>query len=312
MVNVTRDAASFFENEQYPYFIYGCTNLARHLGNLMERCGLKLYGYLDWNESAWGSNYYGHKVYPRKKITDVVDCPVYNIILTMNDIKSVLLDFWEMDRTYNILIPSQFSSGKFINNLLLAPLRNRLLKNKDITVISNNCSDKLIYEAIGIPPKNRSPFSNNAMNHEDYLKLVKNVQYYIEQELELDSYEYKGITIDKSDVYPVGRLGDIKIHFAHSSEWEKIKGIWEKRKNNIYLDSMFWIFSDYRRPILYPVAKEFSQLNVNKCIQLSECMYYLPGVNYATEKNGTFLDEDSIIEDWFDLLGWLNGEYTFC
>lgn len=313
MVRIIRNVREFFADEKYPYFIYGCTKLGRYTGEFMNRCQMNCCGYLDQYEASWGADYWGIRVFNPRVMISEFDSPVYNIILTVKDIKSVLLDFWDMDmdKIYNILIPPQFASGKYMNNLLLAPLRNRLLKNKEFTVVSNNCTDRLIYEAVDIPRRDRAPFNNSAFCHEDFLKFAMNFEFYIKQELEFCCYEYQGIMMNRSDVYPVGKLGDIKVHFGHSVEWERVKTTWDKRKKNIHMESMFWIFSDYGSVIKYPIAKAFSGLDLNKCLQLSECMYCLPCVNYAMEKNGTFLDEDSIIEEWFDLLGWLNEEYVF-
>lgn len=313
MVRIFRNVKAFFADEKYPYFIYGCTRLGRYTGDFMNRCGMNCCGYMDSCEVSWGADYWGGTVFHPDNMIDEIDSPVYNIIVTVKEIEAVLLKFWNMnmDKIFNVLIPPQFASGKYMNNLLLAPLRNRLLKNKDFTVVSNNCVDRLIYEAMDIPKRDRASLSNGSFTHEDFLKLAVRFNFYMNQELDFCCYEYRGITLNRHDVYPVGWLGDIKVHFGHSAAWDRVKAVWDKRKKNIHMDSMFWILSDYGNVIKYPIAKAFSELDLNKCLQLSECMYYLPSVNYSTKEKGTFLDEDSIIEEWFDLLGWLNGEYMF-
>lgn len=323
MVKITKDEQYFFKKyedseRKEPLFIYGCTPIGKWMGLLLDECGIEFISYIDKNIKAAGKSFFGHNIINKFQLLEYIDSPVYNIILTVEDTKSVLLDFWNMDQSklYNILLPKQFDNGKPNGNLMLAPLRYRLIKNKKITVIANNCSDINIYRYLGIPSSDCSPFTigGAALWPTDFLKLVENFEYYMHCELQIDSWEYRGIVPYDLRVYPSGKLGDIRIYFPHA-EGEKVDHIiqkWEEYKHNIYKEHTFWILSDAQRTIPYAVVKRFSELPVNKCISLTRSMYYLPSINYTANSNQAFFDMDGmIIEDWFDLIGWINGDYTF-
>lgn len=274
--------------------------------------------YIDRNMKASGKQFFGHNIINRFQLLDYIESPLYNIILTVEDTKSVLLDFWNMDQTkiYNILLPKSYDNGKPNGNSMLAPLRYRLIKNKKITVISNNCSALNIYRYLGIPSSDWSPFTvvGAAFWPTDLVKLAENFEHYMDCELQIDSWEYRGIVPCDLRIYPSGKLGDIRIYFPHAEEKtsDHILQQWEECKHMIYKDRMFWVLSDAQRTIPYAVAKSFSELSVNKCISLTRSMYHLPSINYTANPNQVFLDMDgTLIEDWFDLIGWINGDYTF-
>lgn len=81
---------------------------------------------------ATRKSFFGHKIINRFQLLEYIDSTVYNIILMVEDIQSVLSDFWNMDQTkiYNILLSKQFDNGKPNGNLMLVLLRYRLIKNK--------------------------------------------------------------------------------------------------------------------------------------------------------------------------------------
>lgn len=287
------------------------------MGLLLDQCGIGFIAYIDRNMRASGKSFWGHNIINKFQLLEYIGSSVYNIILTVEDTKSVLLDFWNMDQSklYNILLPKQFDNGKPNSNLMLAPLRYRLIKNKKITVISNNCSALNIYRYLGIPSSDWSPFAfaGAAFASIDFLKLVENFEYYMNCELQIDSWEYRGIVPHDLRIFPSGKLGDIRIYFPHG-EGEKKDHIlqqWEEHKR-IYKDYMFWILSDAQWTLPYTVVKKFSEMPLNKCIVLTRSMYCVPSINYIANPNQAFLDiNGTLIEDWFDLVGWINGDYTF-
>lgn len=313
MVHITKDSKFFFESARFPIFIYGCTVLGKHLADLMARCGLQVGGFIDRSRTALGKSFWGVRVITKEEMIKLYSVDVYNIIITVTDINSVLLDFWNMEteNNYNMLVPKQFDNGNFNSNVLLAPLRNRLLKNKNITIVSNNCSDRLIYDAIEIPINQRPPFCLAGLCEEDFVKLAEKFSYYAGKMPEYDRTEYRGLTIRKDAVYPVGKLDDIFMHFVHEDEWESVLRKWIKMRENINENNVFYIFSDFQRPIKYVTLKKFSDLPVNRCILLSKTMYCLPGVNYTAPEMDFLFDGSFIIEEVLDLIGWLNGQYEF-
>lgn len=66
--------------------------------------------------------------------------------------------------------------------------RKRKLKNKDFTIISNNCCGGLIYRTLGI--KYNSPTVNSWISRKDFFVFCNNLKEYFSYELE----EYKDNT----------------------------------------------------------------------------------------------------------------------
>ena len=78
----------------------------------------------------------------------------------------------------------------------------RRLKNENFSVISSNCNGMFMYYDLDLPYL--TPTVNLSIEMNDYVKMVQNLKWYMEQEMrEADDQQYK---------CPVGVLGDIKIH----------------------------------------------------------------------------------------------------
>lgn len=73
----------------------------------------------------------------------------------------------------------------------------------------------------------------------DYLKFVKNLKEYLNKELifikpeDANQYEEVKPYVNKFGEYPIGRLGDIDIHFLHYSSKEEAYEKWNRRKQRI-------------------------------------------------------------------------------
>src|SRR5690606_37279406 len=86
----------------------------------------------------------------------------------------------------------------------------RHIKNYDFAIVSNNCWGGGFYQALGLPYN--TPFIGLYINIPCYIKMLGNMNHYLQQELEfIDNSKYP---IKKSN-YPIGLLGDIEIHFLH-------------------------------------------------------------------------------------------------
>jgi len=122
----------------------------------------------------------------------------------------------------------------------------KLLKNGNITIISNNCIGGFLYQKYGI--KYYSPTIGLQFTQEGFLKLCKNLEYYIQEELMEsedkmleDFIKLGGTGVD----FPVGKLGDIIIFFQHYKTFEEAKIKWDERKSRINKNRIFFIFVGY-------------------------------------------------------------------
>ena len=128
---------------------------------------------------------------------------------------------------------------------LFAPVRRLQLKNRDFTIISNNCWGGICYEYYGI--KKLSPTVGMYFYAEDYIKFISNLRYYLFQEIMMisasDSKHFESLK-KKGELWaPVGKIDDIEVVFLHYRNPEVAKEKWQKRVKRINWNNIIYKFS---------------------------------------------------------------------
>ena len=135
-----------------------------------------------------------------------------------------------------------------LNEKVLSKIRNKHLKNKSFTVISNNCWGAYIYRLFGLPYQ--SPTIGLYIMPEDYLKFINNLEYYI------NKCDLKFIKLEESHNYnyfksqgnsencPIGVLDDVEIMFLHYKTEEEALEKWNRRCKRIDWDNLIVKFND--------------------------------------------------------------------
>jgi len=141
---------------------------------------------------------------------------------------------------YNNRIARRWNN--LIRELFLLPRMRRRLKNKDVTILANNCNGGFIYHDLGL--RFCSPTINMFFYNDHFFAFLEDLDYYLGQELRLAEHPlYTGIEKD----YPICELGEgkkrIELHFLHYDSFEDAKNCWDKRKARMNKDNMFAIFS---------------------------------------------------------------------
>ena len=108
------------------------------------------------------------------------------------------------------------------------------LKNRDATIISSNCNGEYMYYDMKL--RFLSPTINLSFDMNDYVKLLENLRWYMEQPIT----PYQDDRFD----YPCGMLGDIEIRFNHYKTFEEAVAKWEERKQRINWDNLYIIAID--------------------------------------------------------------------
>ena len=108
------------------------------------------------------------------------------------------------------------------------------LKNRDATIISSNCNGEYMYYDMKL--RFLSPTINLSFDMNDYVKLLENLHWYMEQPIT----PYQDNRFD----YPCGMLGDIEIRFNHYKTFEEAVAKWEERKRRINWDNLYIIAID--------------------------------------------------------------------
>lgn len=179
------------------------------------------------------------------------------------------------------------------------------LKNKDFSIICGTCAGGVITHRLG--KKFLSPTVNLWFTEKDLQKMVRNLKWYMQQELEF---------IDPEFGYPAAKCGDIVIHFNHVKTNEEAKNQWYKRRDRINYDNIWVISSDNK--LSYEDIKEFGKIPCKGKVMFTAKEY--PEFDYclyikAYEGRGTcgtyMSDHTSILdrfvfEKYFDYVKWLN------
>ena len=121
-----------------------------------------------------------------------------------------------------------------ILRLKLNSKNRKLVKNKEVTIFSNNCVGGVIYSELGL--KFHSPLINMFFYPKDYIKFLKNPKKYIYGEVLLKSQNQFN--------YLVVLIEDIEIHCVHFHSFEEIVQKWESRSKRINWDNIKVIMSE--------------------------------------------------------------------
>lgn len=113
------------------------------------------------------------------------------------------------------------------------------IKKNPPTILSPNCWGGITYNSLGLEFK--SPLINMYMNHEDYIKFLKKLRYYLECPLEFMEMAYDS---NLKKPYPVVRCADIIFHFNHYQSYPEALQCWNRRKERINWDNIIAMFFD--------------------------------------------------------------------
>lgn len=138
-----------------------------------------------------------------------------------------------------------------IRNRIVIPLiRKKLhneLKDKNFTIISNNCWGGTVYESYNL--QKQSPTVGMFIMPKDYIKFLNNLEYYLMQSLEFiepQESKWKSVLENKSNwgTYLIGKLDDIELHLLHYHDKEKALEKWNKRIKRINREKLLVKFND--------------------------------------------------------------------
>ena len=140
-------------------------------------------------------------------------------------------------------------------------IRRKFLKDKNFTIISNNCFGGGVYQYFDLPYN--SPTVGLYFFAKDYIKFLKNIKYYLNLELKFISCEesknYIYLTEDSKKV-PIGILDDVEIVFLHYKSEKEAFEKWERRKKRINWDRLVVKFNDQNNATEEDI-KEFDNLD---------------------------------------------------
>ena len=190
-------------------------------------------------------------------------------------------------------------------------------RNKDFTLIAQNCIGGVIYSDLNL--EFRSPTINLFIEDENFVKLCENVPHYLSIEPEPITDRYVD-PIDPNIVYPKIKIDDIEICCLHYKNCDDAINAWNRRRvranlNNIYVIANTWNLHDKVNLIERLTKLPYKTIIFSeKKYDFKEC-FQLPGSEWK-------LDERHIVrpnitdyvpgscykyfERFFDFVKWLN------
>lgn len=119
------------------------------------------------------------------------------------------------------------------------------IKNKNFSVISNNCWAGRVYQYLDMPYL--SPTAGLYFFAPDYIKFVSDLRRYLATELRFiepeESKYYGEIKKRNQTDKPIGILDDVEIVFLHYKTKEEAAEKWNRRKERVNFDNIIIKFS---------------------------------------------------------------------
>ena len=317
MVKITNNMTDFIENHTGEIIIYGAGNAGYWIGHYMNKCNVDFSMYIDRAIIHEGALFNNKPVYKPEKLAEFTGKSI-RIIVSPVCYAAIMYDLTKLTEKYSIsvlcLVPvykSIIANGDSYNiNKLLAYFRNKLFVGDVPTIISYDCAGGLIYDMMNWVMV--SPTVNTIFTYEDYIKICQNPRKYLLEDIEDISWGvFYNIGGSKREMLH-GKLGDIDIWFAHTDRSEGLAERWHILGQHIKWDNLVYLLMARIPNIPISVLRSFSELKQKHLTVFREGFSYVPeGFSDYVNANtniSLFALRDSAIENYFDLLGWLNQD----
>ena len=116
------------------------------------------------------------------------------------------------------------------------------LRDTEFCIVANNCFGSRIYKTLG--REYNTPFVGLFLMPECFAKLVSNFDEYMDKDISFvkkSKYSPHNEPGRGADVYPVGLLGDLELHFVHYKTEEDALDKWHRRKARMDRSNLHFI-----------------------------------------------------------------------
>lgn len=150
------------------------------------------------------------------------------------------------------------------------------LKNKNFTIISDNCWGWFVYKYFWL--EYQSPFVGLFLFPNCYIRLLENFDYLVSQDLIFiepsESIYFTKLKKWGTAWYPIWLLGSVELHFLHYNSKKDAFEKWNRRKKRINYNNLLVKFSEGEED-LPELVKRFEKLSfVNKvCFSKQQYSY---------------------------------------
>lgn len=139
------------------------------------------------------------------------------------------------------------------------------LKDKNFSIICNNCLGGLIYQHYNI--EYRSPTVGLFFLAKDFVKFLNDINFYLSKQLEFitpkESMYYEDFKqFEDALKFPIAKLHDIEVFFMHYKSEEEAREKWNRRTSRINWNNLRIILSE-NETFNYEILKQFDALPFN-------------------------------------------------
>lgn len=191
-------------------------------------------------------------------------------------------------------------------------IRRSRLKEKNFTIISNNCWGGRVYQYYNLPYL--SPTVGMYFFADEYIKFLNNLSYYLSCDMKFckteDSKYYD--EIKKTDTQPIiGLLDDVEIVMLHYKSEEEAFEKWNRRKKRIRFENLIVKFNDQN--LCTPMhIKKFDNLKYDNKICFCSKRYneFKSIIWFKKYKNDFFVKND--VKHWrryFNFTQYINERF---
>ncbi len=215
-----------------------------------------------------------------------------------------------MEKTKSIIKKTWFKTPYISNKRkkYIEYVQGRYDYSKKPSIICSNCIGGIIYHNLGM--QFLSPTINLWIPTNDFIKFIRNIREYVEEDL---------VLVNNKQGYPIVLLKDITIHFNHYKTFEEAKQKWNERKKRIDYDNLYIMMGD--NGLSYEDIKRLQNVQCKRLIvftakDYSELDYTFQLKRYKDETHvGLFalkdIDGFREFEKAFDYVSWLDWKREF-
>ena len=200
----------------------------------------------------------------------------------------------------------RFSHGVIsrIKEKIRTKKRQVRLRNKDFSILCNNCWGGFIYQFFGL--RYNTPTVGLYFLGKDFVKFAADLDHYLGQDLIFIPWEESSYYDHLKDnaPYPVAKLDDIEVYFMHYRSQEEAAEKWNKRKQRINRDKMLFKLSE-REGCTREDVERFVALPLKNKI----CFSYdrVDGAIHVPELKDFVGDETPVVGQYYDPVKLINS-----
>jgi uncharacterized protein (DUF1919 family) len=211
-------------------------------------------------------------------------------------------------------IMASFKRG--ISDRIIAPFQRARLRNMSFSIISNDCVGAGIYQKLGL--QYTTPTIGLFFFSDDYIRFLENFEHYIRQQvIFIESSKHpEANELCRRNHYPIGVLdSDVEVQFLHYESEEEAVEKWNRRKERIYFENLFFIYSD-KDNFKEEYLDRYEKLPFkNKIFFSSKPRGQIGNLVFVRDYEGKAQVGDSSrnrkYEKYINIISWLNGDKDF-